>query len=488
MDNILSFEKQIFDKLGFNDTFNFISIKDDLTITIEINVKNLSLEKDYLTMCGIDPNKKITVILKFPYNIVIRQDYQSYFGLWWTLENKFRSWIIRNPIKIPPIKKYVSPLTLKDLLNIDLLLAHYVSLKYFNIELDQLLDNFYSNEEEIRKEFSKIIDQIIIDNKNMTTKSSSVALNMINYVKKSIVKAKNKCICCNDSLLLTVFKPTCCMKDLCNFQFINFGLGSNIEMDIFSNPQSVDLLISMTYSTVINKGRLIPNPFFINETFTGRLSQPNAGEFKTIEDVKKVIQLLPSISDMQKLITEGILKESLQTLHPLLYDLLRWILTSNHAHIMISDSTMCPYGQNITFEIKTAPYKKELTFSKLKKIHGSIFVFHGSPFTNWHSILRIGLKNYSNTKYQSNGAAYGEGIYFSDQITTSKTYAHKFSGWPKSSIINSLELSCVAMCEIINVPNCEGLHKPGCSHNTMSPYFRVVNEDMVITRYLMIYY
>lgn len=43
----------------------------------------------------------------------------------------------------------------------------------------------------------------------------------------------------------------------------------------------------------------------------------------------------------------------------------------------------------------SSPPEREANFQQLKKKHGSIWAFHGSPFGNWHSILRIGLKNFS---------------------------------------------------------------------------------------------
>jgi poly [ADP-ribose] polymerase 6/8 len=43
----------------------------------------------------------------------------------------------------------------------------------------------------------------------------------------------------------------------------------------------------------------------------------------------------------------------------------------------------------------SSPPEKESKFQELKKKKGSFWAFHGSPFANWHSILRVGLKNYS---------------------------------------------------------------------------------------------
>lgn len=58
----------------------------------------------------------------------------------------------------------------------------------------------------------------------------------------------------------------------------------------------------------------------------------------------------------------------------------------------------------------------------LKSTYGSFFAWHGSAAGNWHVVLRTSLKNMSNTEYMSAGAAYGSGIYFADQSSTSLGY------------------------------------------------------------------
>jgi len=53
--------------------------------------------------------------------------------------------------------------------------------------------------------------------------------------------------------------------------------------------------------------------------------------------------------------------------------------------------------------------KKRAEVAHKKGGRGSFYAFHGSPIGNWHSILRAGLKNYSNTPKMRCGAAYGPG-------------------------------------------------------------------------------
>ena len=47
----------------------------------------------------------------------------------------------------------------------------------------------------------------------------------------------------------------------------------------------------------------------------------------------------------------------------------------------------------LQFVMKNAAPEKEARFQALKAEHGSFYAFHGSPTGNWHSILRLGLRN-----------------------------------------------------------------------------------------------
>ena len=259
--------------LNIPDRINYF-ISDDKTIRLAFEINIIGIASDeYLTMCGIDLNKNITIVIDFndmiP-SVIIRQNYHHYFGLWWTLENKFRRYLIE---MLPTInekiklftKRFHSLLLLKELLSInEESFAIFVSHKYPNIELDVVLDNYYANESSLKDEFKLLLSQINI-NASKLTKSNFITLNIINILKKLIIKAKNKCICCDSILNIEVFRPTSCEKNLCNYQFITFGLGMNIELEIMNNPMSADLLISMTYSSIMSNHRLDPNPLFIKK-------------------------------------------------------------------------------------------------------------------------------------------------------------------------------------------------------------------------------
>lgn len=53
----------------------------------------------------------------------------------------------------------------------------------------------------------------------------------------------------------------------------------------------------------------------------------------------------------------------------------------------------------------SSPPEKRIKFAALRQQYGSFYAFHGSSMENWHAIMRQGLKNLSNTKLMTTGAA-----------------------------------------------------------------------------------
>ena len=77
-------------------------------------------------------------------------------------------------------------------------------------------------------------------------------------------------------------------------------------------------------------------------------------------------------------------------------------------------------------------YEIENTF---KKEH---FLFHGTPLYSWYPIVKNGLKVMSGTEFQANGAAYGNGIYFSDSFQFSLGYSNRGNG---KSVVGIFEIN-----------------------------------------------
>jgi len=188
---------------------------------------------------------------------------------------------------------------------------------------------------------------------------------------------------------------------------------------------------------------------------------------------------------MKAFAQRGILLEKLNSLDPLLYPLLRWIIISNRAHLrLLADSErMASIGTQYQFVLLNSTPEAEITFQSIKRTcenqkgkgSGSVYAFHGSSTGNWHSILRTGLKNMSGTKYMEHGAAHGNGIYMATDSATSLGYCQQHAGWDKSMF--GISITCLALCEVVNHQN---LKPP-------TPYYVISEESWVTTRFVFVF-
>lgn len=99
------------------------------------------------------------------------------------------------------------------------------------------------------------------------------------------------------------------------------------------------------------------------------------------------------------------------------------------------------------------------------------FLFHGSPLENWHSILRNGLRNMSNTTYMSDGATEGVGVYLADDIRTSYLYGSQggYYGSQKG-------LHCVSVVEILTDP---------APYKVPAGWYVIPDDKLLVVRYLL---
>jgi poly [ADP-ribose] polymerase 6/8 len=265
------------------------------------------------------------------------------------------------------------------------------------------------------------------------------------------------------------------------------GVGLDVAAEVLRDPDVMDLMITMLFCAC-KAGRI-------------ELAFPDNVQFQTADGTEhrfmrrgeqnrellsQVVDLIPSVDDMLALAQNGNLRVHLDSLHPLLYPLLRWLISSNRAHLrrLAPEEAVQGLGTSLQFVLLTGPVERESYFQHLKaetakqKGEGSIFAFHGSAVGNWHSILRMGLKNYSNTKYMSAGAAYGAGVYFATHMSTSLGYCtrHGTSGWPRSRFGGGCMF--MALCELINRPE-------EYTSNT-GGIIVIPKEEYITTRYLLV--
>ena len=188
--------------------------------------------------------------------------------------------------------------------------------------------------------------------------------------------------------------------------------------------------------------------------------------------------------------------ELIDKLNEKTYELVKFILESNK--MMIKVDNLLKSTDFITTENDSGSKDMEYTPENLQKcllsilqfklIHTqmiednfkdkkTVYLYHGSRYENWYSIMRNGVKIGSNNKYFLNGASYGHGIYLSNDINLSLGYskASQFTTTQKSKHPDNQMI--LAIFEVMYNPK---WHKYGT-------VFVVDDENALVLRYLLVF-
>lgn len=150
------------------------------------------------------------------------------------------------------------------------------------------------------------------------------------------------------------------------------------------------------------------------------------------------------------------------------YKLVRFIITSCKSDLSVDSQLFDPFANPETKSCLVYrvnhPIDKEKEFKKRSNGHVS-YLFHGSAWCNWYSIMRNGLKNCSSTKLMTAGAAHGNGIY----LANSFQYSSGYGRYNNRTVVGVFEVIGAAL----------KYKKSGCIHV-------VTDEKDLIQRYLLI--
>eukprot|EP01103_Thecamoeba_quadrilineata_P016279 TRINITY_DN539_c1_g1_i2.p1 TRINITY_DN539_c1_g1~~TRINITY_DN539_c1_g1_i2.p1 ORF type:complete len:772 (+),score=138.52 TRINITY_DN539_c1_g1_i2:166-2316(+) len=318
---------------------------------------------------------------------------------------------------------------------------------------------------------------------------------IFDYAMKRMATLNNYCVICDKPHVFasgSMLKPSVCSRDLCCFSFQQLGVCSNAADGIATEAEVIDLLMSMATVAAKHQRCLdIFDPYpLVFDAHQNPILTPSKKDFRLLT---KILDSFPSVEKMTQAEDFNHLKTQLDSAHSLAFPLLQWIITSNRSHIV-----RIPEAKHLKsmstphqFILMSAPPEKEEKFRILKQKFGSVFAFHGSPIENWHCILRLGLKNFSGTKNQLNGAAYGAGIYLSPNASTSLGYTFRtMNQHPRTKskdnskpiqncsnkFLDSNRINCIALCEVIN---------KGIKRN--ATIWVQPEEDNVVTRFFFVY-
>ncbi|XP_012254239.1 protein mono-ADP-ribosyltransferase PARP16 [Athalia rosae] len=184
-------------------------------------------------------------------------------------------------------------------------------------------------------------------------------------------------------------------------------------------------------------------------------------------------------------------------------DLLYWVLVRLRDPIIKSvnkdcyesvlrrvPSEMSVAAPNLIFQVASAKHSpSEERWKVTSHRHTTFYAYHGSRLENFHSIIHHGLQQSMCKK-----CMFGKGVYLSSELGVSLPYSPMGYGWG-ASVLGS-ELSCIALCELINHPDVKRGDSGDAASNTRTDtiggtvpdkYYLLINSDLVRVRYLLVY-
>eukprot|EP01117_Protostelium_nocturnum_P018592 TRINITY_DN7808_c0_g1_i1.p1 TRINITY_DN7808_c0_g1~~TRINITY_DN7808_c0_g1_i1.p1 ORF type:complete len:648 (-),score=178.91 TRINITY_DN7808_c0_g1_i1:9-1670(-) len=364
---------------------------------------------------------------------------------------------------------------------------------------------------------------------NMTSETASeeimnrdrnFLLQVMIYLVRRIAVPFGHCVICDETVQVFDARedvyikfPAICTKGTCQFHFLSSNsiqrlptkvCPTSLAQDILHNADIVDLMISMCYTaSTSQRANQIFMPFppdflvgnqeasgynsvidFLNleEEERDKLRKETKRDYHRLH---KVLDSIPSVSEMEEHSnSEEELISFLSDVDPTgsVFSLLRWLLCSNRSVLCKLNAkkrlTKMRTEHQYWMVNDVSPQKIKAFNQKKEEKGGSFFAFHGSSIENWHSILRTGLVNASNTSLMTTGAAFGSGIYCASECSTSFGYAGVGSGksWKKSRFGEASTLRCLAIVEIAGNQN----SMPG-------PYYVIKKEESLATRFFLFY-
>ncbi|EZA52269.1 Poly [ADP-ribose] polymerase [Ooceraea biroi] len=222
-------------------------------------------------------------------------------------------------------------------------------------------------------------------------------------------------------------------------------------------------------------------------------------ECKDIEALRRAIEAVPPLPMLCRELGEPNTYEAYRETIELVY----WVLLRLREPYIKSVQKECydsilrkvPFEMpvatpNLIFQVEST--KQSVAEEKWKssaKGHATFYAYHGSRLENFHSIVHYGLQQNMCKRSQ-----FGKGIYLSSELGVSLAYSPMGYGWG-GSLLGS-EISCIALCELIDHPDVKRGDTRDNAQNTLNDsvggripdkYFVAINSDLVRVRYLLLY-
>jgi hypothetical protein len=303
------------------------------------------------------------------------------------------------------------------------------------------------------------------------------------FIESSLADAfTHTCPCCGKSIDY-MGDIKCCTTESCRSQWIEHKYYPSFTHEYQLSPLKVEILMNIIHMGLFNdtdEDRVMENfsPYPVGLLNNGGLSytyiKDSFNDFVSIESIDDICSL-KGIHKMR----EAFYEYDLTTGH--MYDTFEWLISSTFTHMIEIKDTVSLFN--------LWPVKASASFAVFKIYYGDTElmhdvepqkVFHGTKTQCVHSILKNGLKIYSNTKNQIHGSVWGQGIYTSTSFNESYGYCgvSQHEAWIQS---NKRVKVCMFLCDYY--------HKSYPDDVQLPPTFKIARENgYVMPRYLYVEY
>ena len=221
-----------------------------------------------------------------------------------------------------------------------------------------------------------------------------------------------------------------CSSEACNFAFDALGIGGDLKL-IYSRPIIADLLISMASAACQCTARrdslfrCVPSNLLLTpQRDDNSVTVSQQESHIDWRQMQEAFAGLPSVARMAKernllsFLQDENLESGMRK-----YRLLHSVLNSCRGHLMqLHGEDQFPMMKtDYQFRLHTDSPSKEAVFAQLKAKHGSRYLFHGSSYHNWHSILSEGLKTWVAASWCQLEQLMDQESIFQEQLTERQT-------------------------------------------------------------------
>ena len=248
----------------------------------------------------------------------------------------------------------------------------------------------------------------------------------------------NYCSICGIELELKgVSVISCCSNPQCVAKSYSTVMNNKIIDTYKQDPIVFSFLLEiLIIGTQHSKGELAFKPL------------PIIPDISTLNDFKNLITNQEDMIEKSKLIklieSSSNDFELMNKTNPQIYSILKNAVSNNYFSMSSRDNI----DISKSISVKSSSSLKFIHINYSADIENKFpqkhFLFHGSSLSSWYPIVKNGLKVMSGTAMMANGAAYGNGIYFSDSFHMSWCYSTRgtklINGYGSQSAVGVFEI------------------------------------------------